>query len=85
MTLKGASYMSEYAVLCALLRQYRDEAGLSQGELAERLGIAQSSISKIEKAVDRRLDLIELKTYLTPLGKSLSELVADLEHELSWR
>lgn len=84
MTLKGPGYLAEYRVLCALLRQYREEAGMSQGELATALQVTQSSISKIESPVDRRLDLIEMKAYLAPLGKKLSDLAADLERELSW-
>lgn len=82
-TLKGAAYMAEYSALCGILRRYRIAAGLSQAELALALKISQGTVSKIEAAVDRRLDLIEMKNYLRPLGKSLSDLAADLENELA--
>lgn len=57
-----------------LLRGYREEAGLRQTELAERLGRPQSFVSKYE-AGERRLDLVELKGICTVLGVPLAELV----------
>lgn len=74
--------MPEYRSLCSILRRYRIAAGLSQEALASALGITQSSVSKVETAVDRRLDLIEMRAYLRPLGKTLSDLACDLEAEL---
>ena len=49
---------SEHRALCALLTEAREQAGLSQTELARRLGKPQSFISKYEDS-ERRLDLIE--------------------------
>jgi transcriptional regulator with XRE-family HTH domain len=46
-------------VLLALLRAVREEAGLSQKELADALGLEQTILSKIEHGI-RRLDLMEL-------------------------
>lgn len=75
--------MSEYTTLCGILRRYRIVAGLSQAELAQALKISQGTVFKIEAAVDRRLDLIEMKNYLSPLGETLSDLATDLESELA--
>ena len=46
--------------LAALLRQVRVEAGLTQGQVAERIGQTQSYVSKYETG-EQRLDLIELE------------------------
>lgn len=48
------------ATLGRLLRTLREERGLRQQEVAERLGQPQSFVSKYENA-ERRLDLPELR------------------------
>lgn len=53
-------YSAEYQRLCALLRQLREEAGLTQVQVAAELGVPQSFVSKYESG-ERRLDVIELK------------------------
>lgn len=54
-----------------LLRQAREEAGLTQEELAERLDTKKSAISRIENhASDIRLSTLE--RYAKALGRSLS-------------
>jgi transcriptional regulator with XRE-family HTH domain len=77
-------YTDEYAVLLALLREARRAAGLSQVQLAERLGQSQSFVSKAEKG-DRRLDLIQLRTICQALGTTLPDFVARLEERLAER
>ena len=53
-----------------LLRQAREEAGITQEELAKRLDTKKSAISRIENhAEDIRLST--LKGYLEALGKKL--------------
>ena len=54
-----------------LLKQAREEAGISQEELANRLNTHKSAISRIEKhSEDIRLST--LKEYLEAVGKKLS-------------
>ncbi|MFL6098555.1 MAG: helix-turn-helix domain-containing protein [Actinomycetales bacterium] len=60
--------------LTALLRSSRQSAGLRQVDVAERLGVHQSFVSKYESG-ERRLDLIELEQVCSALGLSLSEFV----------
>ena len=60
--------------LTALLQRLRRESGLTQGELAERLEVTQSVISKVESG-QRRLDLVQLDAYCNALGVSLVELI----------
>jgi len=53
-----------------LLRQAREEVGITQKEIAEKLGTKKSAISRIENyAEDIRLST--LKSYLEALGKKL--------------
>lgn len=56
-----------YAALVRLLRLSRQEAGLSQSELAKRLGQAQTYVSKCELA-ERRLDLLEWLSWMEAVG-----------------
>lgn len=65
----------------ALLKKIRQEKGLRQAELAEKLGVPQSFVSKYE-AGDRRLDLLELRQICLILGVSLVTLVQELEKNL---
>ena len=57
------------------LREVRDEVGLTQAELAARLGRPQSFVSKYESG-ERRLDLIELSEVCAALGISLENFVS---------
>jgi len=79
--LEKTIYAPEYAVVLRLFREAREQSGLTQVELAERLGQTQSFVSKIERG-DRRLDLIQLRTILEHFGMSLPEFVASLETAL---
>lgn len=64
----------------ALLREIRKEAGLSQLELAARLKMPQSFVSKYE-AGERRLDILELRVICSALDISLRAFVQRLENE----
>jgi len=70
-------YSAEYQQLCALLRQLRRAAGLTQAEVAERLNVPQSFVSKYESG-ERRLDVIELRHVAEALGATLEKVVSEL-------
>jgi transcriptional regulator with XRE-family HTH domain len=53
----------------ARLFELRKERGLSQTDLAERLGVTQKRISAIERAEDRNLSTLE--RYVAALGGRL--------------
>lgn len=55
--------------LARLLCELRQEAGLTQTELAERLDVPRQIISRMELG-ERRVDLVELDTICTALGIS---------------
>ncbi len=67
-----------------LLREFRENAGVTQVQLAELLCQTQSYVSKIERG-DRRLDVIQLRTILAKLGVPLLLFVKSLESELAGR
>lgn len=70
-------YSVEYQQLCALLRELRREAGLTQVDVAERLDVPQSFVSKYESG-ERRLDVIELRHVAAAIGTTLEVIVESL-------
>jgi transcriptional regulator with XRE-family HTH domain len=64
-----------------LLRQMRTEAGLTQTEVAQRLGQPQSFVSKYESG-ERRLDVLELREVCAVVGVDLADFVERLEQAL---
>ena len=74
-------YLPEYAVFLRQLRACRRAAGLTQEELAARLGATQSFVSKCERG-ERRLDVVELRAFCEALGVGLSEFTQEFEQSL---
>lgn len=72
----------EHKILLKLLKKTRVEAGLRQIDLAKKLRVPQSMISKYEVG-ERRIDLLELRDICAALGISLAEFVEQLETLLS--
>jgi transcriptional regulator with XRE-family HTH domain len=60
--------------LLSLLRAAREEAGLSQKDLAAALGVDQTIVSKYEHGI-RRLDLLELDAICGIVGITLEDFV----------
>ncbi len=75
-----AIYSADQRVLCQLLRSYREQAGLRQVDVAEKLGLPQSFVSKYESG-ERRLDLVELRQVCLVLGVPLVDFVGAFEAE----
>ena len=76
-----AHSVSAQEQLQALLRQVRTEAGLTQTDVAQRLGQPQSFVSKYESG-ERRLDILELRELCQVIGIPLSEFIRRLEQAL---
>ena len=66
-----------YGRLLALLIDLRRAAGVSQTELADRLGKSQPWVSYAERGV-RRLDVIEFYAWVRALGADPSEVFRQL-------
>lgn len=71
-----------YQQLLSLLRSKRLDRGITQEELASRLGVGQGIVSKIETH-ERRLDLIELREICLALGISFPEFVMEFDTNLT--
>jgi transcriptional regulator with XRE-family HTH domain len=76
--MEKSTFTREYAALCRLLRETRERAGLTQVELAEKIGETQSYVSKVERG-ERRLDLVQLQFFCRAFKTSLGKFVADFE------
>jgi len=72
----GAQFV--HRILADVLLKLRVAAGLRQVDLAERLGVTQSLISKIEHGV-RSLSLLEARDYAYALSLDLDRVLADVE------
>lgn len=75
-------YRIENLELATLLRALREETGMVQTALAERLGRTQTFVSNVELGI-RRLDLVELRDYCAGLGISLVDMVARWESQIA--
>lgn len=65
----------EYALFLELLRRTREQAGLTQIAVAERLDVAQSFISKCERG-ERRLDIVELRQWCRAIDTTVAEFTS---------
>lgn len=74
-------FTDAYATLLETLVQARQNAGLTQVELSERLGRPQPFISKVERGV-RRLDVIEFYALARALGTDPVKLFATVAKRL---
>lgn len=81
-SMEKSIHTREYAAVTRLLRLAREQAGLTQTDLAKALGQSQSFVCKAENG-DRRLDVVQLRTVLAALGVSLPEFARRLEAEIA--
>lgn len=70
-----------YQLLLKLLKSKRIDKGITQEQLASRLGVGQAIVSKIETH-ERRLDVIELREICLALGISFPEFVTEFDEYL---
>lgn len=71
----------DHAALARMLRKRREDEGLTQSEVASRLEVPQSFVSKYELG-ERRLNLLELREVCAALNCTLPSLVNQLERIL---
>lgn len=75
--LRKSIHSSEHELLRQIFIRQRKTLGLSQRELAERMGIIYSAIGKIETG-DRRLDVIEFIQYCQVLEISPHDVIDEV-------
>jgi len=71
-------FSKEYAALLSLLRVAREQAGLSQAQVAKRLGQTQSFVSKCERG-ERRLDVVEARAFCMAIGVPFMVVMSKLD------
>jgi transcriptional regulator with XRE-family HTH domain len=69
-----SQHTEEYRQLTEALRKARDNAGLTQGEVAARLKTYASFVSKCESG-ERRVDVVELTAFCKVYGVDLIEFL----------
>lgn len=75
--LRKSIHAPEHERLRQIFIQRRQELGLTQRQLAERLGVIYSLISKIETG-DRRLDVLEFIEYCQILELNPNQIIDDI-------
>jgi transcriptional regulator with XRE-family HTH domain len=79
-------FTDAYALMLVNLIALRKERGVSQVELARRLGKEQPFVSRIERG-ERRIDLIEFYAIALALGfepvAAFAQLIKDLPNKVS--
>jgi transcriptional regulator with XRE-family HTH domain len=71
----------KYKTVGGVLKAARERSGLTQQQLAKRLGKPQSFVSNYERG-QRRIDVLELTRIATALGTGSRTLVGEIERSL---
>lgn len=74
-------YSREYSLFLEQLRNTREMRGLTQTQVAERLGQTQSFVSKVERG-ERRIDIVELRAICSALEVGFTAFVSQIEKAL---
>lgn len=70
----GSIYSARYQEFLRRLREARVESGLTQRQVAEKLGEPQSFVSRCESG-ERRVDIIELADFALIYRKSVDYFI----------
>lgn len=79
--MRHSTHTREYQSFLRLLKELREDADVTQVELAKLLGISQSHLSKLERG-ELRIDVVQLRKICSVLGSSLPVFVKRWEEEL---
>jgi transcriptional regulator with XRE-family HTH domain len=78
--MQKSQHTKKYQQLLRALRQTRKAAGLTQLDVARKLGTYASYVSKCESG-ERRLDVLELAAFCRLYGVTLSDFLEGLDLE----
>ena len=79
-----SAHSRDYRVFRDFLRSARNEAGLTQKDVAKALGVHQSYVSKYETG-ERRLDVIELMAICRAINLPLGRFLGGLQRQIQRR
>ena len=74
-------FSGDYETFLRLMRDARRASGLTQEQMAERLGQTQSFVSKCERG-ERRLDLVEVRAFCIAMDVSFPTFVTEFDREV---
>jgi transcriptional regulator with XRE-family HTH domain len=83
-SMQKSLFSKDYELFVRALREARERAGVTQVEMAKRLGETQSFISKCERG-HRRVDVVELRAWCGALGLKFSDFVRELDRKVGKR
>lgn len=72
--MKKSIHTKEYAVFVERLRKAREEAGLTQVQVAKKLKRPQSHVSNVESG-QQRVDVVELQRFAKMYGKEINYFI----------
>jgi transcriptional regulator with XRE-family HTH domain len=68
----------DYSLFLDFLKKTRQDVGITQVQIAKKLKVTQSQVSKVERG-ERRIDYIELRRWLRALGVPVIDFVTGFE------
>ena len=71
-----STHNTDYRLLLTVLRSARERSGVSQVDLAARLGNTQTFVSKCERG-ERRVDMVEFVEFAEALGLDPASLLQE--------
>ncbi len=79
--MKKSLYTLENNILLSLLRKIRQEAGLTQAQMADKLGVNQSWVSYYERG-SRKLDMLQVRQICLAVSVPFAEFSAMLDRTI---
>jgi transcriptional regulator with XRE-family HTH domain len=71
-------FSARYRAFRRLLKESRQKSGVTQEQLAKKIGWSQTDVSKAERG-ERRLDVVEFLIWAKAIGVDAAKFVESLE------